>query len=413
MVWSLLSELGLSDEVITPQQSGYSLFHAGQLFPVDGGIMGSLGGKAKAIWNTRAVSSIGKLRAAFGALRSSQHDGKDISIAHYAQRRWGKEFSELIIEPLLAGIHAGDSERLSFPALYPQLLGQTMSHKKSPSAECCKSPTIFSLKGGLSSLVDALEQKLPEGSILRGAGVESLSLLSSGKVLLRLKDKSVMSAAGCILATPAHQSASILASELPKEAKLLSGIPFSSTLVANVGFAAGKAKIPFGNGVIATKSSDSLLSACTWTSRKWPGRARKEIMLARCFLHPEKAEKHFRDSQNELQQLVLGELARFLGRRVDPYLVKIERWKNAFPQYEVGHLRRVRALEQFEHLHPQLSLAGASYRGSSIAGCIRDGERSARKLAQVLLQKERPKSQKVQLFSASPDLKNERELYVQ
>jgi oxygen-dependent protoporphyrinogen oxidase len=64
----------------------------------------------------------GKLRLA-GELFIPGHRGdEDESIGAFVRRRFGEEAVDYLAEPLLAGIHAGDVERLSMRALFPRLL---------------------------------------------------------------------------------------------------------------------------------------------------------------------------------------------------------------------------------------------------------------------------------------------------
>ncbi len=46
----------------------------------------------------------------------------DESIASFVRRRFGDEAVRYIAEPLLAGIHAGDVDRLSMRALFPRFV---------------------------------------------------------------------------------------------------------------------------------------------------------------------------------------------------------------------------------------------------------------------------------------------------
>jgi oxygen-dependent protoporphyrinogen oxidase len=50
------------------------------------------------------------------------------------------------------------------------------------------------------------------------------------------------------------------------------------------------------------------------------------------------------------------------------------------PQYQVGHLARVEAIESCLRAHPGLALAGGAYRGVGIADCVRSGEDAAVRL---------------------------------
>lgn len=384
LVYTLLSELGLSQDVIVPLQDGYSVLHNGSLYAVDSGIMGSLTGKAKAIWNTKAVSFPGKLRAVLGNFGSPSVNGTDASIADYGRARWGEEFSRVIVEPLLAGIHGGDSKQLSMKALYPHLLiGSPRSNGRGPSSQ---SPTMFTLKNGLSSVVEKLKEQLPAESLKVGVRASSVNLTRASKgVTVKLDDETELQGDGCIVTTPANVAAQLVEKSLPEEASILSSIPFASTVVVTVAFPLNtKRHIPYGNGIIRTASSRSPISACTWSSLKWRGRAPEEVLLARCFLHPDTKEEYLSYSDEKLSEIVAQEIKKILRTSIRPLFVQVKRWENAFPQYELGHVEKVKRLEALEKGHPVLRFAGASFRGASVTACIKDAKSVAMKIHATL-----------------------------
>ena len=57
---------------------------------------------------------------------------------------------------------------------------------------------------------------------------------------------------------------------------------------------------------------------------------------------------------------------------------RIFRWKNTNPQYDVGHLERVSALEGM--CPPGLFLTGSAYRGVGIPDCVRQANETAAKV---------------------------------
>jgi len=69
-----------------------------------------------------------------------------------------------------------------------------------------------------------------------------------------------------------------------------------------------------------------------------------------------------------------------LGINEAPFFAEVAKWKNSMPQYEVGHLDRVQAIENEVAQLPNLTLAGNAYRGAGIPDCIRSGEVAAEKL---------------------------------
>src|SRR4029079_2415961 len=67
-------------------------------------------------------SPAAKARMGAELLVPRRRSKSDESIADFVRRRFGSEAVTYIAEPLLAGIHAGDAERLSMRALFPRLV---------------------------------------------------------------------------------------------------------------------------------------------------------------------------------------------------------------------------------------------------------------------------------------------------
>ena len=78
---------------------------------------------------TRLFSLAGKVAHGGGDLRPPRPAGAgDESIASFIGRRFGAEAVTYLAEPLLAGIHAGDVNRLSMRALFPRFLEAERKH---------------------------------------------------------------------------------------------------------------------------------------------------------------------------------------------------------------------------------------------------------------------------------------------
>jgi protoporphyrinogen/coproporphyrinogen III oxidase len=75
-----------------------------------------------------------------------------------------------------------------------------------------------------------------------------------------------------------------------------------------------------------------------------------------------------------------AQLAELLGVRGEPLFSRVSRYWKAMPQYEVGHVTRVDAIEAATGRHPGLALAGGAYRGVGIADCVHSGEEAAQRL---------------------------------
>ena len=119
---ALCRELGLGDRLVSTRlpRTAYVL-RDGSLRPLaEGSFLGfpiSLGALAR----SRLFTWRGKLRMAC-EVAVPRSTGDDESISSFVRRRFGTEALTYLAEPLLAGIHAGDVDRLSTRALFPRLL---------------------------------------------------------------------------------------------------------------------------------------------------------------------------------------------------------------------------------------------------------------------------------------------------
>jgi oxygen-dependent protoporphyrinogen oxidase len=85
-----------------------------------------------------------------------------------------------------------------------------------------------------------------------------------------------------------------------------------------------------------------------------------------------------------LVERVQRELVDAMGVKHDPIESRVERWHDAFPQYEVGHAARVMRIEAALHDLPGVVVAGAAYRGIGIASCVQQGAQAAAEVGRIL-----------------------------
>ncbi len=77
--------------------------------------------------------------------------------------------------------------------------------------------------------------------------------------------------------------------------------------------------------------------------------------------------------------MVRDELKRIMGIAAEPLFTRVFRWPRANPQYDVGHLERVREMHRLAGMRPGLFLAGGSFEGVGLPDCVRQGTEAARK----------------------------------
>jgi protoporphyrinogen/coproporphyrinogen III oxidase len=84
--------------------------------------------------------------------------------------------------------------------------------------------------------------------------------------------------------------------------------------------------------------------------------------------------------------VVREELGEIMGLRAEPLMARVFRWQQANPQYDVGHLARVRTLFDLAQAHPGLFLTGSSYEGVGVPDCVRQGREAAWRVLDYLPQ---------------------------
>jgi oxygen-dependent protoporphyrinogen oxidase len=117
-------------------------------------------------------------------------------------------------------------------------------------------------------------------------------------------------------------------------------------------------------------------------SSKWPDRAPEGRVLLRGFVGGPRDQAIIGKSDAELIEIVRSSFVRLLGVKDDakPVFARVFRWVGGMPQYTMGHLDRVDAIEARTAEIPGLALAGGAYRGVGVPNCLESGEKAVSKV---------------------------------
>jgi oxygen-dependent protoporphyrinogen oxidase len=383
---ALCRELGLGDRVISTQlpRTAYVL-RDGRLCPlVEGSFLGFPIGLAGLV-SSPLFSWQGKLRMAVEAVLPRTESMDDESIASFVKRRFGREAAEYLAEPLLAGIHAGDADRLSTQALFPRLIeaerasGSVLRSLRAARRPSSPAGAFVSLPGGIGELVDALVAAIPTAltSVLT-----RVTDLRHARVFAIESETETVHARSVILAVPAYAAAGLLRGVDTTLAALCDGVPYASTATVALGYRRDQIPHPLnGTGFVVPRVERSPLLAATWVSSKWPGRAPEGHALLRGFVgggrDPHRAER----DDDELIETARDALTGILGIQGPPVITRLFRFSRGSPQYEVGHLDRVASIEQRLESVPGLFLTGSGFRAIGIPDCIANGRATAARAA--------------------------------
>ncbi|MDC3417253.1 protoporphyrinogen oxidase [Aquibacillus salsiterrae] len=337
----------------------------------------------------------GKLRAAGDFVLPKGPEATDQSLGKFFRRRFGDELVENLVEPLLSGIYAGDIDDLSLMATFPNFYQLEREHtslvkglqKTMPKKKKTKGPKpsmFYTLRNGLQSLVEALEEKINAGVIEKNVAVDHIEKKENSYHLL-LGNGEVFKAHSIVLATPFFATQRMLSQySFVDDFKKM-----GATSVANVALAFDQTAIKNdidGTGFVVSRNNDYRITACTWTHKKWPETAAPEgKALLRCYLGRPLDEGVVDLSDEEIVAIAMKDLNKIMNITDQPEFAVITRWKDSMPQYSVGHKERIDLItdEMARHL-PGVYLAGSSYRGIGIPDCIDQGEAAVQKVLTYL-----------------------------
>ena len=372
-VKEFVCELGLEDELIEPVQKEFSILSHGKLHRVPSGLASFTGLRPEAIDEATFLSEEAKERVKEES-RQLVGGGEDESITSFFTRRFGPDFTRLLAEPLLAGTHGGDPARLSMKALYPAYI-ELERRQGSLSGVAGSTPggqgsaTFLSFRNGMQTLIDALVGGLGRTRLHLEHALDSVEELEGDRVLL---------------AVPANRAAPLIARRSPGVAILIAAIEHRSSAVVTLSLARTSVKHPMdGTGFLIPPSEPSAVTGATWSSSKWTNRAPVDAVLIRVFLGGDRSAL-LKRSDPELVREALDGISGVMGIHDVPSEVRVVRWIDALPQYELGHLDRIAAIEAALEFDPTLVIAGTSYRGVGIPDCLRQGREAASKLMETL-----------------------------
>ena len=403
----LCRRLGLADQLINtnPVEKKASVLRGGQLHELPEGLVTFTPTQLGPFFRSGLLSWVDLARMGCDVLIPPRRSTDDESLASFFRRRFGRHACERVMEPLMAGIYAGDAEQMSLRATFPRFYELEQAHgsvmrgmmaarrarAQKVSGGGPRHTMFVTLKNGLADLVAGLTTQIQQaGGVLKvGVQAEALRVRShqAGRWMYDVicTDGTALSAEALVLATPAYVSAELVRPLTPMAAGLMDLIPYASTATISLIYPVEAVENRLqGFGFVVPRIEGRDLIAATWTSLKWPHRAPPEDVSVRCYLGGVGGEAILQRDDEALVQCVREELASIVGLQATPHYVEVNRWNRAMPQYTLGHLDRLAQLEAALSRFGGLAVTGAGYRGVGLPDCIRDGAETAAKLLRYI-----------------------------
>jgi protoporphyrinogen/coproporphyrinogen III oxidase len=381
----LCHELGLEHDLVAPA-SDQPYVWTDRLRPLPPRLMAGVPDGSQAVLGSGILSPFGLARAGLDLIVPARRPTDDVSIGSLVRRRLGGQVLERLIDPLLGGIHAGNCDELSVRATAPQLEAALKARRSlvrglralsGGSLPAPTGPTFLTLSGGLEEMVRALRERLGTVELRTGSRLQSVDSVPGGGVRLTLAGGEILRADQVILAVPAFAAAAVLGAACPVAAAELEQIRYASVATIVLSYPVEAFERPLaGSGFLVTRGRGRTITACTWSSAKWPQLVGDTVLLKCSAGHAgDRAALDLDDEQ--LISAARMDLAWAMKLRAEPLEQRVFRFERALPQYAVGHLERVARIDAALGSLAGVSLCGAAYRGVGVAACIRDGQLAA------------------------------------
>jgi oxygen-dependent protoporphyrinogen oxidase len=327
------------------------------------------------VLSTRLVTPLGKLSALRDVFARPAADGEDETVDRFFARHFGPQAAERIVAPALLGITGGDSKRISVAALFPRVVEMERAHgsllRAAMRAGRATPGVLTSFPGGMQTLSDALATGL--GTQLRTCAAVAQIIRDGTGWRVRLNDGEEGGFDEVMLATPAYAAAATVEQFDPELAGLLREIEYVPMRVAGIAFR--RADVPNaldGFGFLAARGQGVRILGALYTSSLFPAQAPPDVAYLRVFLGGGVDPQAALCDRDQAETIVRDDLRRVLGIQAAPVAWHDVVWPRAIPQYAVGHVARVRAVEARAAAAGGLSLIGNAYRGVGITDVVRD-----------------------------------------
>ncbi|WZY00859.1 protoporphyrinogen oxidase [Bacillus sp. FSL W7-1360] len=316
-------------------------------------------------------------------------DGGDISVGTFFRTRFGDEMVDVLIEPLLGGIYGGNIDELSMKATFPVFLTleetygsviKGLQETRTKSDTTKKQGLFLTVRSGLLSVVAAASQSLRKDALHLNTVVTAIDKTESGTYRISFDGKDACVYDACIVTTPPKQAAALFVNRTPFS--YVENMEATSCATVALTFCDEQVNNTHeGTGFVVARGGDEVITACTWTDQKWPHTSREGYTLLRAYVGRPEDESIVDASDEAIVTAVLSDLKKVMEIKGAPLFYKVTRFKQAMPQYKVGHVEEVTMFyERMAKMYPRVHVVGAAFQGVGLPDCVVQGEEAAKEL---------------------------------
>jgi protoporphyrinogen/coproporphyrinogen III oxidase len=395
----LCRRIGFADQLIptNPENRGAMVVARGKLERVPAGFVLLAPEQIGPVLRSPILSRCGKLRFLRERFVAARMSDDDESLAAFARRRYGDEVFQRLVQPLVGGIYTADPEKLSLAATLPRFQQMERAYGsliRAARANRRKSTRVdgeaivtgdsgarYSMfvapRDGLTSMIDAIVARLPENCIRLNAPIERIKRAAGTWKL----DNNTSDFDAIIIATAAPTAAKLVSDVSSTLSADLVTIEYAGSAIVMLGYDRTQISHPLDSfGFVVPAIENRRILSASFSSVKFPGRAPAGKVLFRVFLGGAMRRELLELDDGQLGRIAEEELRDLLGISGGPCLSQVYRWRASMPQYHLGHLARIKRINDCIANLPGLALAGNVYEGVGIPQCIRSGEQAAERI---------------------------------
>ncbi len=323
------------------------------------------------------LSLKGRLRLLAETLIPCRADQVDETVAAFCRRRFGDEFTDRVIDPLVGGMFAGTTAALSMGSTFPHLVAIERKHGSilrgiilgRSQGRRIPARRLFSWRNGIATLPNALAAKL--GSCVRvGVAVRKIRVQRRGFVV-DTAGSGTIRADSVVIATQPHVAAELLRDLDLDAADAAARIAAPPLAVVFLGYARSQIGHPLdGIGFLAPSSERRLVNGAIFCSTMFPGRAPEGFVSLAAYIGGDRAPGLARLPADELIEITHREFVELLGAKGKPVVARVRHWTRGLPQYQVGHQSLMAILNGVTERRRGLFLTGNYFNGVSVADCV-------------------------------------------
>ncbi|TCK24937.1 protoporphyrinogen oxidase [Pseudonocardia endophytica] len=243
-------------------------------------------------------------------------------------------------------------------------------------------PVFGAVRGGYRVVLDALAAA-SAATVRTGTTVRSLERTPHGwrLVLGPVPAPETLDADAVVLAVPAPAVRRLLDGVVPAGSEAASGIELASSAVVALAFRGTDVAAPSTSGCLIASDEPLSIKGLTHSSTKWTHLGDDGVVRLRMSAGRFGEAAALQIDDDELVARARADLRELDGIDAEPVDVHVRRWGGGLPQYAVGHLDRVAALESAVAGEAGLAVAGAALHGVGVPACVGTARAAAERVA--------------------------------